>query len=369
MKPILAQALKEWNQFRRDRLTLALSFILPVIMLLLFGLSLSLDPDGLGLAVEDLDNTPLSRRYVEQYAATNDFVMVRSNPGSRLSEAIDGGRARIAVRIPPYFERDLKRGVPVRVQVLIDGTDSNTANALRNTAKAVNQAFLGRLAPPGAAPALVGMEVRFWHNPGLSDPRFFGSGALGLVLILFPALLGALASAREHEQGTIIQVYASTLSAPQWVLGKALPYIGIGFAELAICFVVGMAFFGYEIPADPTPFLAGSLFYISAAVLYGLMVGNVMGVQSAAIQAVQLGAFLISMLLSGYLVPISNTPAELRWISYILPATYYIEITRDAVVRGSGWGSMARDVGVLGLMTLFFFAANIRRTGRMQFPD
>jgi ABC-2 type transport system permease protein len=315
--------------------------------------------------VEDLDNTPLSRSYVESYMATNDFVPVATPQGFSLSEVLDAGQARIGLRIPPHFGRDLARGVPVTVQVLVDGTDANT-DALRNSAKAINQAFLRRITEAPLQP-LIETSVRFWYNPGLADHRFFGSGALGMVLILFPALLAALAAAREHEYGTVIQAYASTLSAPQWVLGKAIPYIGVGLIELVICFTLGVFLFDYSLPGDPTPFLAGSLLYVITAVFYGMAVGNVMGAQAAAIQAVQLGAFLVSMLLSGFLVPVSNVPLELRWISYILPATYYIEITRDSLLRGGGWATVGNSVLVLALTTLVFFGANLRRMHRMQF--
>jgi drug efflux transport system permease protein len=367
MKRILAQAAKEWKQFRRDKLTLALSLVLPIVMMLLFGLALSMDPDNSGLAVEDLDNTPLSRSYVEGYMATNDFVPVPTPERTELTEMLDSGKARIGLRIPPHFERDLTRGAPTAVQVLLDGTDANTANALRNSAKAINQAFLGRWRSGGATQPLVDMQVRFWYNPGLADRRFFGSGALGMVLILFPALLAALAASREHEYGTVIQAYASTLSAPQWILGKAIPYIAVGLIELVICFVIGVFLFSYSFPGDPTPFLVGSLLYITTAVFYGMAVGNVMEAQAAAIQAVQLGAFLISMLLSGFLVPVSNVPIELRWISYLLPATYYIDITRDSLLRGGGWTAIGYSVLVLLLTTLVLFGVNLRRMRRMQF--
>jgi len=368
MKRIVAQAAKEWRQFRRDRLTMALAGVLPIVMLLLFGTAMALDPDGLTLSVEDLDNTPASRSYLETYAATQDFVLVPRTAGP-LTGSLDSGRARMAVQIPAHFERDLLRGAPTQVQVLIDGTDANTANALRNTAKAVNQAFVTRRLGAAAQSPSVRAQVRFWYNPGLSDRRFFGSGALGMVLILFPALLGALAVSREHENGTIIQAYASTLTAPQWLVGKAIPYVLVGAAEFVICFAVGATFFNYRLPTDPTPFLLGTAFYIIAAVFYGMAVGNVMGTQSAAIQAVQLGAFLISMLLSGFLVPVSNIPIELRWISHIIPATYYVHVTRDAFLRSGGWESMGGSVAVLALMCLFFFAANLRKMHRMQFAD
>jgi ABC-2 type transport system permease protein len=369
MKRIWAQAVKEWTQFRRDRLTLALSFLLPIVMLLLFGTALSMDPDNMRLVVEDLDYSPLSRRYIETFMATNDYVLVPNQPGVGLNATIDGGRARFAVRIPPYFQRDLLRGAPVSVQVLIDGADANTANVLRNQARAVNQAFVMRAAETSRPRPLVDAEIRYWYNPGLSNRRFFGSGALAMVLILFPALLGALAASREHEQGTVIQVYASGMSAPQWLAGKAIPYIAIGLVELVICYGIGVLLFSYRLPPDPTPFLLGSLLYITVGVLYGMAVGNVMGTQSAAIQAVQLGAFLISMLLSGFLVPITNIPLELRWISYVVPATYYVDIVRDTMLRGGGWEVTGTSVGVLALMGVFFFAVNLRRMHRMQFED
>ena len=369
MKHVLAQATKEWTQFRRDKLTLALSGFLPIVMLLLFGTALSLDPDGIKLVVEDLDNTPLSRSYVEAYAGTADFEFVPRETSGPLTDELDGGNAGVAVRIPPHFERDLLRGAPVTVQALVDGADANTANALRNTAKAINQSFMSR---PGGGVALrppVQMQVRFWYNPGLSNTRFFGSGALGLVLVLFPALLGALAVSREHETGTIIQVYASTLRAPQWLLGKAIPYIAVGLVEFVVCFGIGVLLFGYRLPPDPTPFLVATLFYVTASVFYGMAVGNVMGTQSAAIQAVQLGAFLISMLLSGFLVPVSNMPPALRWTASIVPATYYVAITRDTVLRAGGWTMMGGNVAILAVMSLVFFALNLKRMHRMQFGD
>ncbi len=369
MRRILAQAAKEWKQFRRDRLTLALSCFLPIVMMLLFGTALALDPDGMTLLIEDLDNTPLSRSYIETYAAAQDFVLVAREPGVSLSDALDGGRARLALRIPPHFERDLLRGAAVGVQVILDGTDANTANALRNTTEALNRAFLLRHAGAVRSALLISTDVRLWYNPGLSDRRYFGSGALAMVLILFPALLGALAVSREHETGTIIQAYASTLSAPQWLLGKAIPYILVGLVEFIICFTLGLVLFSYRLPADPTAFLLGTLLYITSAVFYGMAVGNVMGTQSAAIQAVQLGAFLISMLLSGFLSPISNIPVELRWISHILPATYYVQITRDTFLRAGGWDTMGGSVAILALACLFFFGANMRKMHRMQFTD
>lgn len=365
MGRVLTQAVKEWRQFRRDRLSLALAGVLPVVGLLLFGLAVSLDADDLRAVVDDLDNSPLSRRYLDAWAATNDIVFVPRRDGAPLIDALDSGEAHLALLIPADFGRDLHRGAPVRVQVLIDGTDTNTATALRNVSAAVGGAFLRQLSSTAERRA-VQADVRFWYNPGLSDRLFFGSGALALVLMLFPALLGALAVAREHELGTVVQVYASTLTGAEWMLGKLVTFVAIGLVELAICFAVGGIAFDYHVPSDPSGFLVGSLCYLCCAVLFGMAAGNLVRTQSAAIQAVQLGAFLISMLMSGFLVPLANIPIGLQWISYVLPATHYVSIVRGSLFRSGDWTLLGPSVGWLALITAVLFLINLRGMARLR---
>jgi len=363
---IRAQARKELSQLRRDRLTLTLAIVLPLVLLMLFGKSISLTLDNVPFAIQDLDNTPLSRRYIETFTATGQVNLVRSDPSLSPSDILDSEQARVALLIPPQFASDIRRGVPAEVQVLINGNDSNAALGLRHTARAVNLAFLSRLDGAADVPPAVRLQVRLWHNPGLSNDLFFGSGALAMVLILLPALLGGLAAAREHEQGTLIQAYASTLSAPEWLLGKGLPYILMAVVEFLICYAAGLFLLSYRIPPSPLLLALGTLFYVTAAVFFGMMVGNVTGTQSAAIQAVQLGGFLVSMLLSGFAFPVGNIPLELRWISYLLPAKHYVDLVRDTMLRGGGWVSSGLSVLVLLLLAGFFFAVNWRRMRRMQ---
>jgi ABC-2 type transport system permease protein len=366
MKRTLAMAGKEFKQFYRDRLTLVLAVALPVVLMTLYGTALTTNVRNLRLAVEDVDNSVLSRRYVEAYAATNKFRMVE-RAGSDL-EMLEGGYARAVLQIPPDFERDFRRGVSPEVQLIVDGTDTNSAVLIRNIATAVSRSFRAHGVAFRDPSRPIKLETRYWYNPGLSDAKFFGSGALAMVLILFPALLGAIAVSREMELGTVAQAYASTLSAPQWVIGKALPYWIVGLIQVGLLFLYGMVLFGYQAPSNPLPMLVGSAVYLGAAVLFGMMVGNVTGSQAAAIQAVQLGAFLLSMLLSGFLVPVSNIPVELRWVSLFVPARHYVEVVRDAMLRDGGWESSARQLlCLLGLATLYF-AVNVRRMRRMQFP-
>ena len=180
-------------------------------------------------------------------------------------------------------------------------------------------------------------------------------------------MLGALAAAREKELGTIAQAYASTLTAPEWILGKAIPYILIGMAQLVICFVTGIYIFGYTIPDRPEVLLFGTAVYITAGVFYGMLVGNATGTQSAAIQGVQFGAFLISLLLSGFLMPISNMPVPMQYISSIIPARHYIALARDVLLRHGDWHTSMKPLLALVGLGLFFFLANLGRMRRMQF--
>jgi ABC-2 type transport system permease protein len=224
MKRILAQATKELNQFWRDRLTVALAIVLPLLTLFIFGFAIRLESKDLPVVIQDLDISPRSRAYVEQIFATNKFQPVSWPLDQPPEEAIDEGKARAVIVIPPDFERQLSRGESVAVQVLIDGTDANNARFVQNSIRATTTAFnrssgLLRRAPPVEA------DVRLWFNPGREESLYIVPGVFGVVLWIFPSLLAAIAMVREKERGTIIQVYASDLSAQEeLLLGKELAY-------------------------------------------------------------------------------------------------------------------------------------------------
>lgn len=388
MNKTLAQAQKEWMLFRRDRLLMLLAVLMPLVLLTLYGFSQSLRLRNVKLFVYDYDNTPLSRTYLEGYGAALDFRILPHDPRESPEDALNSGRARAALIIPPNFQRDIQRGAGPNVQLLVDGTDSNAATALGNIAVAVNANFLHRtsLGRPRSkelaraatstaktgelpAPELVTLEQRLWFNPGLSNPIFFGTGALGMVLVLFPALLGALATAREYELGTIIQAYASSLSGTQWVVGKGLLYVAIGFVELILCFILGLLAFGYRIPSNPLVLLVATVLYLFCGVYFGMMLGNASGNQSSAIQGVQMGAFLLSLLLSGFLFPVFNIPMPIRLLSYILPATHYVKIVRNSILRDAGWAISFRPIAALLMLTIVFFVLNVLQVRKMQFKD
>ena len=366
MKKILAQAKKEFRLFRRDKLLVMLAVLRIATLILLAGGTQSLRLRNVPLLVYDYDNTPLSRIYLETYGAALTFRFV-SNKGEAPERALASGLGRAALIIPQNFDRDVRRGAGPTVQLMIDATDSNAATAVGNMSAALNGSFNQKNAFTPRPQQTVKLQQRMWFNPGLSSRIYFGTGGLGMILIIFPALLGALATAKEYEMGTIIQAYASSLRAAQWVAGKALLYVLVGVVEFLICFVIGIFAFSYRIPTDPTVLLVATVLYLMGGVFFGMMLGIATGTQSAAIQGVQMGSFLLSLLLSGYLFAIANIPVQIRWVSYFLPATFYVQIVRNSILRNVGWETSFTPVLALAALTFSFYFINVLQMRKMQF--
>jgi ABC-2 type transport system permease protein len=340
---------------------------MPVVLMLLAGGTQSLRLRNVSLLVYDYDNTMLSRTYLETYGAALTFRIVPRRTDESPERALSSWRGRAALIIPPNFERDFRAGNEPVVQLMIDATDSNAATALGNYAQSLNTNFTLKNGVSQTPANAVRMQQRLWFNPGLSNRLYFGSGALGLMLIIFPALLAALTTAKEYEMGTVIQAYASSLTAVQWILGKALVYVLVGVVEFVICFALGLIAFDYRFPTDPSVLLVATLLYLLAGVFFGMMMGNATGSQSAAIQAVQMGSFLLSLLLSGYLFAVRNIPPQIRWISDFLPATHYVQIVRNSILRNVGWGTSLQPMLMLLMLAVVFFALNVIQTRKMQF--
>jgi ABC-2 type transport system permease protein len=361
---IWTQCVKELAQFRRDRLTVALVLILPMVTLLLFGFAIRLETKDIPLVVQDLDHSPLSRAYMERLYATKQFQPIKAED----ARAIDRNQAKAAVIIPPDFARRIKARKPSPVQVVIDGTDGNNARVIQNSIRATNDFFL-RSNGLQSTPRRVVAHTRLWFNPGRQESLYIVPGVYAVTLWIFPSLITAIAMAREKEYGTLVQVYASSLSATELLLGKGLAYLFIGLVQALIVLGSGSFLFHLGFAGDPTPLLLGTPIFLSTSVLFGLFVGARANSQSAAVQGTATTGFLTAYLLSGFIYPISNIPFPLSLISFIVPARYYIDLTRDAFVRGAGWSSVWYAPLVLVLLSLLLFRGAERTLHRMQLPE
>jgi ABC-2 type transport system permease protein len=365
MRRIAAQVRKELTQLVRDRLALGLVLVLPLGLTALLGTSISLTVTDIPIVIQDLDQTPLSRRYADAFRASLTFRVVTMPPAAAPVTMLDQGRTRAAIIIPQHFERDIRRGRPVETQVLVDATDGNTARLTRGNANQITHAFAAQLGPTGGGPT-VQTATRLWFNPGRESRKFYGPGFLVLGLSIFPTVVTALAMSREGEQKTILQVYVSSISAHEFLLGKILAGMAIGLMQCLLGVGLMLTLFGLRFAGDPTPFVAGSVLYVFCMAAFASLVGAAIPNQAAAVQAVSLGGFLLSFLLSGLIFPVENIPDGLRWISSLVQARYYVLIVRDAFLQGGGWPALWWAVLAIGAIGGVFYTLAWRSMRRMQ---
>lgn len=377
MRRMISQAGKEIAQFRRDKLTLALAFLLPSVAMLLYGYATRLESKNIPVAVRNFDNGALSRDFIDTIFANgqlvntpwHDPVHLRSAPASVVSSSamgpLDMGEAKATITIPPEFSRRLKQGTASDIQVIIDATDVNNARVIKNSIIATTGYFL-RSHKFNQVKSLVTTKVRLWFNPGREEALYVAPGATAVILWIFPCLLSALAMSREKEQGTILQLYASSISSFELVVGKALAYTAIAFVQTLIVIAMAMVLFGIRLVGDPCIYFISTLVFLASAVLFGLFVGTRANTQSAAVQMVATTGFTTALLLSGFLYPLRNITYPLSLICNILPARYFVEASRNAFVRGSDFSSQIHLPVALAICATVLLVGASRIMRKMQ---
>jgi ABC-2 type transport system permease protein len=362
---IFAQARKELTQIFRDRLALLLALVLPLFLILLMSNALSLTVNDMPLAVQDLDSTSVSRSYIDAFRASNTFRVISWPVDRQPAQALRSSAARAALIIPEHFGRDLARGTQSDVQLLIDAADANTAKQVNGYAGQITRAYQQQIGG-GATTALITPQIRLWFNPGRDSRKFYAPGIFVLGISMFPPLLACLAMAKEGEQKTILQVYVSSISAHEFLLGKILAIMIVAMLEWVLSMAVLFAVFGLRFAGDPTTFIVATVLYAFCVACFGTLVGAAIPSQAAAIQAVSMGGFLLVFLLSGLIYPLRNIPGGLRWISGLVWGSYYIKIVRDALLQGGGWPAMYFNLIMIGVIGGVFYFLAWRTMRRMQ---
>ena len=349
MYRIYMQALKHWQEFRRDSLSISLSFLLPLITLLLFGYGIRLHAHDLKISVHDCSMTSAAREIVERLQATNS-LHARVFGNCEYSNALESGDSKAVVLIPSDLERDLLSSKPAALEVLIDGTDIVNGRFVRS-------AICGAILKVKSSSSEL-YSKRILYNAGLKESIFVVPGVYGIVLWIFPCLLGCVAIAREREQGSMVQITLSSMSSVEYLLGKWVVYWLLGMGQAFLVLLAGYFLFGIKFLANPLPFIISLPLYLAAAVLFGLSIGAWSKSQTSAVQAVSSLAFFTSLLLSGFIYPLANIPGAFSWISYLVPPRYFIEISRSTFIKGAGWGSCLPDLAIIvSFLVLFALTA------------
>jgi ABC-2 type transport system permease protein len=365
MRRILAQSRKELTQIVRDKMALGLALVLPLMQLILMGSAISLTVSDLPIAVQDLDGSPASRTFIDAFRHSNTFRIVPFSADRQPEAAFTSNVARAALIIPARFGHDIARGMSSPVQMLIDASDSNTARLIQGYASEVTNAWNAENGG-GAQVAPVQAAIRFWYNPGRSSKKFYGPGIFVLALSLFPPLLATLATAKEGEQKTILQVYVSSISAHEFLLGKILTFMVVAFCECLVLLTLLFTYFGLNFAGDPTPFIVATILYAFCVSSFGTLIGAAIPNQAAAMQAVAMGGFLLVFMLSGLIFPIQNIPVQIRWLSNFIWGRYYIDVVRDALLEGGGWPAQWWKIVIIGFTGLVFYTIAWRTMRRMQ---
>jgi ABC-2 type transport system permease protein len=342
---------KETRELVRDPITLWLALLMPLVMLFLFGYAVTLDVENVSMGVYDEDRSPASRGLAERFAATENFSSPRRFASMReAADAMQRSEVRLVLVIPRDFKRRLITGPNAPVQILVDGTYSMTAALAAGYAEAIVRAFPS---PPAAALAL---ETRVWYNPSLRSANFVVPGLLAVILMAFPPLLTALAIVREKETGTIQQIYASPVTSAEFVAAKLVPYGVVALMEMLLLIVVGTVWFEVPFQGSPALLIAASLVYVLTTVGIGLLVSTLTRTQVAAMLVALIVSLMPSFLFSGFLFPVFTMPFSMQLYSLLIPASYFMEVSRGIVLKGADLGTILPNLVVLTLYTLALFA-------------
>jgi ABC-2 type transport system permease protein len=363
---LLAVARKEVIQIRRDPRSLGMAFVIPMLLLFLFGYALTLDVDNLNTIVYDQDRTAASRAFLARFEESRYFTIVAvARNYADVEWALDSGNARVGLVLPRNFARDLDLGRQVPVQALLDGSDSNTATIALAYLTGIADRYSNRLIMERAGLARreppVENRLRVWYNPELQSKNYIVPGLIAVIMMVIAALLTSLTVAREWERGTMEQLIATPLRVPELVLGKLLPYFGIGFIDVALSVLAGTLVFRVPFRGSAVLFLGLSLIFLMGALSLGLLISIKAKSQLVASQVAMVVTFLPSFLLSGFMYDIGNMPGWLQAITYAFPARYFVTILKGIFLKGIGLRMLGVEVLFLTLFALLVTAAANRK--------
>ena len=353
---VWALASKEVAHIRRDPRTAILALGMPVLLLVVFGYGVSFDLDRVPVGWVDDDRTQLTRDLRQRALSSRDL---EDRPITSVDAAFRQDGLRAVVFVPAGFTEDLPRGRG-QIQVMVDGTDGNTASQTMNKLSAALQAALP-LRPASNGPQL---QVRTLFNPESRSALFLVPGLAAYVVAIICVLLTALTVAREWELGSMEQLFATPVGRIEIVIGKLLPYLGLGLGAVTLVLTAGALVFGVPFRGTVAGVVVGSVLFVLGMLAQGLLISVVTKNQMVATQAAAMSSMLPSMLLSGFLFPIENMPWILQTITLAVPARYYIEILRGALLRGSGFIDLLAPMGALAVFATVLIVLSTARFQR-----
>lgn len=364
---------KEFIQVLRDPRMRMVIFVIPCVQTLVIGYAVTIDVEHVPTAVVDLDQSVDSRELVARFGSTRYFdIVLRASDLGEAGRLMDHGDVGLIVRIFHGFSEDLRAGRTATVQLIVDGTDSNTAAVVLGYAGTITgdysqqilldryQQSTGRRELPGQ----VDLQTRAWFNENLISRNFYVPGVIVVVVTLVTLLLTSMAVVREKEIGTIEQIMVTPIRPIEFVLGKTIPFGLIGLVDVLIITVVGVFWFEVPVRGNLLVLFGSTCVYLMTTLGVGLLISTVSGTQQQAMMSTFF-FFFPAMLLSGFVFPIANMPEVVQWLTYLNPLRYFLVIVRAVFLKGVGldvlWPQLAA-LAAMGIATLALVVSKFQKT-------
>ena len=364
MRPrnVVAMARKETRHLLRDARSLALMFLLPAMMLFIYGYAIKLDIVDAPIGLLQEANDARSRELAAHFEASNAFSVVRHFPDRRtLRDAVAAHEVWAAIVIPFDFAAAVRQGQG-RVQLILDGMDANTARLMRNYVQQLVAAYATSLVP-GAMP--VDIEYRTWFNETNESRYAIVPGVIVMVMGVVGALMTALTIAREMESGNLVLLRTTPLTRNEFLLGKLLPYFFVGMLDVLGCVAAAVFIFGVPLRGSLLELAAASALFMLVVMTQGALISLVAGTQMLAAQLVQVTTFLPAFLLSGVIYAIANMPVAVQYITAVIPARYYVTLIKALFLKGATLATLWVDVAALFAVLLVLAMLLAGRAGRL----
>ncbi|MBS0173735.1 MAG: ABC transporter permease [Nitrospira sp.] len=370
MRPrrIWAVARKEGIHIIRDWRSLVMGIAIPILLLILFGYALTLDVDEVPLVVWDQSGTQASRNFMSRFEGSPYFALRRIvQTYAEVERAIDAGEALVALVIPVDFAMDVGSGRTARAQAIVDGSDSNTATIVLGYLETVARTYNQDLAIEQAARSSgrtvtvpLDLRPRVWFNADMESKNYIIPGLIAVIMMVIAAMLTSLTVAREWETGTMEQIISTPLKGPELILGKLLPYFGIGMLDVLIAVLMGEFVFEVPLRGNVALLFTMAAIFLAGALSLGMLISIVTKSQLLASQLAMVVTFLPAFLLSGFMYDISNMPNAIQAITHVVPARYFVSLLKGIYLKGIGLELLMLEAALLaGFGLAVLLAANL----------
>lgn len=352
---LIAIAKKEFTHISRDPRSLGMAIAIPLLLILLFGSSLSLDVDNVPLVIWDQSSSPQSREYINLFTASPYFGLKGYITSyQEVEQAIDTRKALLALVIPPQFARNLESGQIAKVQLIVDGSDANTATIAISYAQTITASYTNKLMLTtnmqynGKIPAIpLEAQPRAWFNQDMSAKNYIVPGLIAVIMMVIAALLTSLTVAREWENGTMEQLITTPIKTHELILGKLFPYFVIGLLDVLLAVLMGEFIFHVPLRGSIALVFGLSTVFLVGSLTMGMLISIATRSQLLASQLAMILTFLPSFLLSGFMYAIANMPLAIQGLTYLIPSRYFVAILKNIYLKGAGISILLADAIIL----------------------